>query len=317
MHRDLGHADRTLPVGDLGGRMRDWESQFSSWARPPGESEEKRIASAEKGIGDAIKSSTALSRRDIRVFTVGSYKNNTNVRQDSDVDIAIVCRDVFFPQYPEGTTAATFGNSDADYTFAAFKDEVEQALVARFGAPAVKRGNKTFNVHENTSRVEADATPFFEHRRYKGDGSYLSGVELRPDNLQPSKVINWPEQHWEHGVKKNNANGRRYKSVVRILKCLRNELADAGCSPTKPILGFLIECLVWNVPNDRFGHSTYVADVRASLAFLFNSTMNDADCSEWGEVSELKYLFRDGQKWTRAQAHEFVSSAWDYIGFEG
>jgi len=39
-------------------------------------------------------------------------------------------------------------------------------------------------------------------------------------------------------------------------------------------------------------------------------------CSEWGEVSELKYLFRSPQKWTREQAHKFIDAAWDYIGFE-
>lgn len=33
-------------------------------------------------------------------------------------------------------------------------------------------------------------------------GAFLSGVELRPDNGIPSKVINWPEQHYQNGEKK-------------------------------------------------------------------------------------------------------------------
>ena len=54
----------------------------------------------------------------------------------------------------------------------------------------------------------------------------------------------------------------------------------------------------------------------AALAYLFNNTRTDEECSEWGEVSELKYLFRGPQKWTRAQAHAFISAAWDYLGLE-
>ena len=35
-----------------------------------------------------------------------------------------------------------------------------------------------------------------------------------------------------------------------------------------------------------------------------------------GEINELKYLFRDGQPWTMTQAHDFVSSVWDYLEFD-
>jgi hypothetical protein len=88
---------------------------------------------------------------------------------------------------------------------------------------------------------------------------------------------------------------------------------DERYAVTEPVPGFLVECLTWNVPNGRFGHDTYTADVREALAHLFNNTMSDEKCGDWGEVSELKYLFRGGQKWTRQQAHQFLDSAWDYL----
>ena len=245
-----------------------------------------------------------------------SHRNRTNVRKESDVDVGIVCRDVFFPDYPEGTDRATFGNRAGDYSYAAFKNEVGEALVQYFGSSSVHRGNKAFDIKENSYHVEADAAPFFEHRRYHKSGSFLVGVELRPDNGNPPKVINWPVQHYENGVKKNQVTGRRFKGVVRILKSLCNEMADQGVPAAKDIMGFLVECLVWNVPDDHFGYSTWTRDVRASLAFVFNKTLSDEGCSEWGEVSELKYLFRPAQKWTRPQAHNFISAAWDYIGYE-
>lgn len=294
--------------------MRDWENTFSSWAQPPGKTEQERCDNAAQAVRNAIAASDKLKSRNIKVFIQGSYHNNTNVRQDSDVDVGILCYDTFFMKLPENYTREYFGIQDATYHYSQFKNEVGEALISYFGSSPIHRGNKAFDIHENSYHVDADVAPFFEHRRYSENGGYLSGVELIPDN--GGSVRNWPEQHYNNGVGKNTTTHRRFKSLVRIIKCLCNEMADAGIAEAKPITGFLNECLVWNVPNDHFGYDTYKEDVRSCLAFLFNNTMNDEKCSEWGEVSELKYLFRSRQKWTRQQAHLFISKAWDYIGFE-
>ena len=294
--------------------MRDWENTFSSWAKPPGKTEQERCENAEQTIRNAIASSDKLNLRDIKVFAHGSYRNNTNVREDSDVDVGILCYDTFFMSLPEGYTRESFKIDLAKYQYEQFKDEVGEALIKYFGESSVLRGNKAFDIHENSYRVDADVAPFFEHRRYSTDGSYSSGVELQPDN--GGRVINWPEQHYQNGVGKNTETNRRFKALVRIIKSLCNEMLDKSIAEAKPILGFLIECLVWNVPNNQFGYDTYKSDVQNCLAFLFNNTTNDEQCSEWGEVSELKYLFRGHQKWTRQQAHSFISAAWDYIGFD-
>ena len=125
----------------------------------------------------------------------------------------------------------------------------------------------------------------------------------------------WPDQHYENAVAKNTATGRRYKAIVRIVKKLRIDMADAGVGAALSIPGFLVECLVWNTPNEHFGNSSLKADVRAVLAFLFNNTRTDTECSGWTEVSGWKWLFY-GQKWTRNEAHEFISAAWSYLGLE-
>lgn len=292
----------------------DWESVFSSWAKPAGKTEQERCENAERAIRNAIAASDKLKHRNIKVLTQGSYRNRTNVRKDSDVDVGILCYDTFFMDLPKGHTKEDLGIGPATYHYTQFKDEVDEALRTHFGESSVHRGNKAFDIHENSYRVDADVAPFFEHRRYLVNDDYLSGVELWSDKDQ--RVINWPEQHYQNGVKKNTQTNKRYKSLVRITKSLCNEMSDVGIAEAKPILGFLVECLVWNVPNDDFGHDTYKSDVRACLAYLFNNTRTDEECSEWGEVSELKYLFRKSQKWTREQAHSFLSEAWDYLGFE-
>lgn len=97
-----------------------------------------------------------------------------------------------------------------------------------FGRAAVSRGDRgAFDIHETSCHVEADVAAFFTHRGYSKDGSYHEGVALRTDR-ENRRIINWPEQHCENGVNKNRQTGTRFKSVVRILKALSNEMAEGG-----------------------------------------------------------------------------------------
>jgi hypothetical protein len=297
---------------------RDWEKTFSLWANGPSQTEQQRAENAENQVKQAIAASPKLKNRNIKVFTQGSYRNRVNVRKDSDVDIGIVCYDTYFPEYIDDNVKAILEKrAEASiYTYATFKNEIEEALVTRFGRSSVSRGKKSFDIKENSYRVEADVAAFFEHRRYSSAYDYLSGVEMIPDDYNPPRVRNWPEQHYNNGVSKNTNTGKRYKRTVRILKSLSNEMSENGIKSAKEAPSFLVECLTWNVPNINFNRTTYYATVRAALAHLFNETMRDETCSEWGEVSELKYLFRNSQPWTRLQSHNFVSDAWDYVGYE-
>ncbi len=297
---------------------RDWESTFTSWAQGPSKTEEERISNVERQIRQAISASEKLKYRNIRVFVQGSYRNRVNVKQDSDIDMGIVCFDTFFPEYNDDNIKKAISESfsDSTYTYQMFKQEIYECLIAKFGRDTVTRGNKAFDIKANTYRVEADVAPFFEHRRYYSNNNYHSGVEMIPDNGYQSSIKNWPEQHYKNGVDKNSKTNRRYKKIVRIIKKLSNEMSDNGINSAEKIPGFLIECLVWNVPNDHFGNSSLYLDVRACLAYLFNNTLSVDKCSEWGEVSELKYLFRQSQPWSVNSAHKFLSDAWDYVGYE-
>lgn len=297
---------------------RNWEAVFTTWSQGPSATEQQRAENAERQIREAIRASERLRNREINVFTQGSYRNRVNVRKDSDVDVGVVCFDSYFSDYPDDNVKAVLKESqeDATYTYAMFKNELEEALVNRFGRSHVKRGSKSFDIKENTYRVEADVAAFFEHRRYTSTTNYLSGVEMIPDDLKPLRVRNWPEQHYENGVGKNTNTSRRYKRVVRILKSLSNEMSSNGVQSAKEAPSFLVECLVWNAPNECFNYTAFKPMVRSVLAHLFNNTLDDEKCNEWGEVSELKYLFRGSQPWTRRGTHQFISDAWDYIGYE-
>ena len=295
------------------------EDTLVSWSTGPGQTEQTKADNAVMAIQKAIKAHTKLTSMDIGIFPQGSYRARTNVRQNSDVDVCVCLNSTFFPDYPGGKTHEHYGNVDGEMMFSDFKDLVGEALTDYFGATAVTRGNKAFDIHENSYRIDADVVPAFQHRRYHTDGTNgwikPEGTAFDTDN-DDTRIINWPEQTYTNGITKNNATSRRYKRVIRILKRLRDKMQTENIAAAKDIASFLIESLVWNAPNDHLNHTYYHQDVRDVLAYLFNNTRNVEDCKEWGEVNELKYLFSTAQPWTMTQAHNFISAAWDYLGFE-
>lgn len=298
--------------------MTDWEDTYVAWGKGPGTTEQSKCENAETAIRKAIAAHDELAAMDLTVFAQGSYRNKTNVKQDSDVDICVRLNTTFFPEYPKGKKKEDFGNSDGSITFSRYKNLIGEALNAYFGSDSVTRGDKAFNIHANTYRIDADVVATFEHRRYemREDGThyYLSGIGFDTD--AGKRILNWPEQHYANGLEKHENTGRRYRKMIRILKRMRNEMQDEGIEAAKNVASCLIESLVWNVPNDGFGNERYSDDVRFVLAHVFNDTMKIETCSGWGEVSELKYLFRATQPWTLKQAHDFISAAWDYMGLE-
>ena len=310
-------------MADASGDPRmSWENTFTSWSQGPSKTEQEKCENAERAIRRAITKSGELSVLPIKVFTQGSYANRTNVRQDSDVDVCVCLQDTFFYELPSSGSGnpADYGIVPAAMTIERFKGLVGKALIDEFGREGVTPGNKAFDVHENTYRIDADVIAAFEHRRYTGFDSFgrplfISGIELRPDS--GGRIINWPQQNYDNGVAKHSRTSRAYKRAIRILKHLRNAMQKDGVVVASDIASFLIECLVWNTPDAEFGRASYSEIVRAVLIHTFNSTQSQDRCNDWGEVNELKYLFRDGiQPWTRQQANQFLAGVWDYVGYK-
>jgi hypothetical protein len=302
----------------------NWEDTLRSWVKPPSNNEDAKRNKAEAEIKKALSASSRLKTVSYNVYAKGSYANNTNVRHDYDVDIAVECTEFVYHDVissaKDKTQAidALFSPYTKDYSPKQFKADVEAALVDYYGRSAVARGNMALRVREKKTTLPADVVPCCGYWLVtdidsKGDLTSLRGTRLHPD--KGPYVNNWPRQQLENGVKKNDATGRRFKRMVRALKRLENELVKGGQLDAE-LPSFLIECLVYNVPNENFNHTTYVADMREVLATIFNQTLTKDGCSKWLEVSDRKYLFNSAQSWTYEQSHDLANKAWQRMGLE-
>jgi hypothetical protein len=212
-------------------------------------------------------------------------------------------------------TPADFGLTvPAVYTYAQYKNEVGAALTSYFKAGHVTRGNKAFDIKENTYRIAADAVPCFLYKKFAPNGTALEGVAFLTDGGQ--RIVNWPDQNYENGVEKNKLTGTRFKDVARIFKRVRYAMKDAGIVAADPIPSFLLECLAYNVPNDKLMLPTYTATIRESILHVFTSTQNEQGCATWKEVNGQKNLFGTGQEWTFQRVNAFMAAMWLHLEFK-
>lgn len=291
------------------------EDQLSRWAKAPSETQETKCQNAVNRIAKAIENKFGA---DVNVFLQGSYKNRTNVKLESDVDIVALyhpnyyCDISFLDEMEKKKYWDNF--RAAEYTVELFKGDILKVLENEFDASEIKRKDKCITIKENSFRVNADVVPAFLHRRLKtAELAQEEGIQFVTDS--GVHVRSFPNQHYDNGVWKNKETQKMYKAVLRILKNVRNKLDESGVLNHGDMPSFFLECLVWNViPHSHFQKSTYHDATRTVVAAIYNDMLDSQKAMKYSEVSDLLWLFRGGRE--PEQAKKFMQSAWDLIGYE-
>ncbi|WP_217921928.1 nucleotidyltransferase domain-containing protein [Miltoncostaea oceani] len=299
----------------------DWEDWLRTAAKRPSDHEDDKRDRTEREISDALAASDALSGRPYRVYAKGSYANNTNVRLNYDVDIAVEYYGYFYSDLVldlAGHDKSEVGvvTSDDPYSRAEFKADVRAALESAFGASAVEPGRIALRIRERKTTLPADVVPSWEYRRYDGfrqNGDPIVHIGSRVYPSSGGFINNFPAQQLANGRLKTDATARRYKRMVRCLKKLQTKLVSDGVLDSE-LPSYLIECLVYNVPAGTFGDDSYLEDFRGVVGYIWSETRDDGGWNDWHEVHELRYLFRGAKDWSRQDAHRLADKAWDAVG---
>ena len=291
-----------------------WVSQFDTWAQGPSETETQKCENAERMVREAIASHASLNRLTIKVFAQGSYRNRTNVRLESDVDVCVVLTDAFYPDYGLAPQLQAKSQSNpSSYNLPWFKNEVQLALKGKFGESGIRREKKVIEVIENTYRVHADVVPAIMVKLFNENGSFREGTAILDDKTGVL-THNYPEYHIRAGEDKHTRTSRRYKKRVRILKNLCIDMRDADVASAEKMPSFLLESLVFNCPDTLFDDVDHFNGMKAIISHLWNLTKTDETAKNMIEANDVKFLFRK-QKWTCADVHQFLLDAWQYVGW--
>lgn len=287
------------------------EQQLITWSKPVSTSEDQKCQNAISQITAALKAKFGSK---ISIFLQGSYRNNTNVRLNSDVDIVMRYDDAFYPDLQRlsevDKAAYNAQRTSAGYDFDELKADTQTALTAVFTTD-VERKNKCIQVNGNTNRVTADVIPCFVLKRFKSLQTIeAEGIKFYSDDRR--EIISFPNQHYSNGTAKTEQTFRLYKRMVRILKVINYRLIDNGTISDKLASSFFIECLVYNVPNGNFISGNYTLTLRNVIVKIYEDMKNNAD---YKEVSELLWLFNSKNPRTRQNALDFMQHCWNYMGY--
>jgi hypothetical protein len=296
---------------------RDWEAWLAAASAPASAAEEAQRDRTEARIRAAIARAPDIPSS-VRVYAKGSYANNTNVRRDADVDVAVEWADTFKVMTwgdTRGMTAEQLGYVPAvePITPSGFRRRVENALADAFDSRTIDTTpDKHIGVAAGSNTLDADVVPCFALNRYDAPRQYHRGHRIFPKS-GAKPVDNYPKQNYDNSVAKNKATGRRYKEIVRCTKRIGGELYDQRIIP-RDYPGYLIESLVYNAPNSCFGNPRRYDDVQAVFRYLWNSLGDPAVYNSWTEPSGLLWLFYGRPDRIPGNARNVIEQAWRWIG---
>jgi hypothetical protein len=267
------------------------EAQLTIWAKIGAQETSKTTYATVKG---ALESTDAgYQGRNYDVFLQGSYGNDTNIWKESDVDVVIQLNSVFSyddSALPEPQrTAWRAAYTDATYDHVHFRQDVLNILRSRFKAD-VQEGERAVAIKASGNRRKADVLIALMHKRYISFDTIatekvVNGVAFW--KLDGTRVINYPNQHRDNLVVKNQETNEWFKHIIRIFKNARQRMLDAGSIEAGIAPSYYLEGLLYNVPTDRFG-SSYNDSMIKCINWLVAADRSKFVCAN------KQYLLLDG-----------------------
>ena len=267
-------------------------SELSRWSHLRSATASKQ---AHVSIRDALTDDDRLSEFRYGVFLQGSYKNNTNLRKDSDVDL-VVRLDYKLNPTITGLSGKQLQESIAHQAahkhWRSFRRLALRVMRDKFG-DAVTSGRKTIKLAKGELHAHADLVVTLSYK--DGIGLYL------PDEQR--WIVSYPQQHYNQGQEKEEATGNRFKRTVRMFKVARNHLIGMNALARDDAPSYFIECLLYNVPDQLF---------KQKLAPTYTGIL------DWLETARIKKfkcqngrvpLFGQGlEQWTADKARALVKA---------
>lgn len=290
------------------------ETQLQTWSQLPSSA---TAEATHTSIRTLLEQSPRLQRYTFDTFLQGSYRNATNIRSNSDVDIVVRLTSVFEADYSSLPWEERFRKelqaAKAPYGLSNFRADVLQVLRDYYGYSSVTDGDKALKVAgtPSGSRLPADVLPAMQHSKFFPNNRKLDGIVFYTQR-SGRQVINYPIQHYDNGVLKHQATNNNFKPAVRMFKNAReraiyNNYLRADTAPS-----YFVQCLFFNVPDSLFSsnlRSTYIEVVNYLLS------LSPQQLSQFTCQNRVMLLFGDTpEQWNISEAIAFVRALerlWD------
>ncbi len=285
------------------------ESQLQTWSN---QGATTSSANTYNSIKTCIEGNTWNEDVKFDIYLQGSYRNYTNIRGDSDVDVVVEFSSVFYSNKDELTPEQlrNFNEyySDGKYSLNSFKEAVVNRLKSYYGEAYIKVGNNSIKVLANSGRLDCDVICCAEYREYRSfskinTSDYAKGIVFWTNETN-EKVVNFPKIHFDNGALKNQNCNSNYKSTVRIIKNMRARLVSSGIITSSLAPSYFIEGLMFNMPNSDFENNTHSSRLFAILNTFHN--YSDTQLEALVCQNRKRYLFGTSkQQWSVIDCKKF------------
>ena len=278
------------------------ESQLSRWSDHGPQDASIRTHEAIRSVLGAHRWPPGMT---YDFYLQGSYRNDTNIRGDSDVDVVLELNSAFqhdtslLSQYEQNMLSASF--QSATHGWNDFRRETLKALGSGFGERSVAQGNKSIKLKADPPRLAADVVVCMEHRRYVSYYSYVEGITFFA--LRDKRwVVNYPKEHYKNGADKSRRTLDRYKRTVRMFKNARNHLESTGSISSDNAPSYFLECLLYNAPDSAF-QAGFQETYSSVVNWMVQSDLNGLVCQ-----NGQQYLFGPSpEQWSVDDAKSLAS----------
>ncbi len=265
-----------------------------------------------KSVRKALETFEDLKGINFDIYLQGSYKNNTNILGESDVDI-VVQLDTIFNKDLSSLTSSEKNlyksvYKSATYSLSEFKNIVLEALKSYYTYQEVSEGDKCIKVAKNSNRLDADIIVCNQYRKYKQftsvlNQSYVEGIIF--NSKSGRTIISYPKVHYDNGSTKNSETKNKFKPTVRLFKNARSYMINNGIIESSLAPSFFVESLLYNVPNNLFvnKYSTTYLNVLGWIADILSKDESDNLLCQ----DEQLQLFGDSpEQWNKVDCINFA-----------
>ena len=236
------------------------------------------------------------------IYLQGSYRNDTNIRGNSDVDVVVQLESHYIYDEAYGRYCGSTSHGNALHTWQNFKAHVENAMVYHFGRNKVISGNKSIKVE--TPYLAADVVPCMQYRKLaNGSGEYVEGMTFYAVK-ENRWIVNFPKRHYHNGVYKNQSTQKTYKATIRVFKNAKSYMEKTGLILSGLAPSYFVECMLYNVPNHFF-----VYNLRDRWTVILVWLWQQANLDIFQCQNGQSMLFGSGpEHWSVPRAQQFISA---------
>jgi predicted nucleotidyltransferase len=288
------------------------ENQLSTWSNQGATKTSQLTYNSIKTCVDNISWNSDIK---YKIYLQGSYKNYTNIRANSDIDVVVEFSSVFYSNRNELTTEESedFNETydDGKYSLNDFRVALIESLNEYYDKKNIDIGDKAIRIDGFNGRLDADIVCCVTYRNYQSfkktkTTDYIEGITFF-DSESNDQIINFPNKHYKNGATKNSNSNTNFKSTVRIIKNIKSKLIESNQITKEECPSYYIECLSYNVPDKAFKETNYASIVFNVLKFWEDSIKND-NLENFVCQNEIIDLFGPSdQQWSTINAKKFIN----------